>query len=43
MKTINWTKAILAGILGTILFDIVGLIITGNWWDIPGILVQKQD
>ena len=41
MKTINWKRAILAGFLGTILFDLVGLIITGNWWDIPGILGAK--
>ena len=41
MKTINWKNAIIAGILGTILFDISGLIITGNWWDIPGILGAK--
>ena len=41
MKTINWKSAIIAGILGTILFDFVGLIFTGNWWDIPGVLGAK--
>jgi hypothetical protein len=41
MKTINWKNAILAGFLGTLLFDLVGLLITGNWWDIPGILGAK--
>ena len=41
MKTINWKKAIIAGILGTILFDIVGLILTGKWWDISGLLGMK--
>lgn len=41
MKTINWKNSIIAGLLGTILFDIVGLIITGTWWDIPGILGAK--
>jgi len=41
MKTINWKKAILAGVLGTILFDVVGLLITGTWWDIPTILGTK--
>lgn len=41
MKTINWKYAILAGFLGTILFDLIGLLITGNWWDIPGILGAK--
>ena len=29
MHTINWTKAILAGIAGTILFDLFGLV-TGS-------------
>jgi len=41
MKTINWKNAILAGIIGTILFDLVGLLLTGNWWDIPGLLGAK--
>ncbi|WCO01193.1 hypothetical protein [Psychroserpens ponticola] len=41
MKTINWKQAILAGFLGTILFDLLGLLITGNWWDIPSILGAK--
>lgn len=41
MKTINWKNAILAGIIGTILFDLVGLLLTGTWWDIPGILGAK--
>ena len=40
-KTINWKNAILAGVLGTLLFDLLGLAITGNWWDIPGILGAK--
>lgn len=38
---INWTKSIIAGILGTILFDIVGFLMTGNWWDIPGLIGSK--
>lgn len=41
MKKLNWTKAIIAGIIGTILFDIVGLLFTGQWWDIPGMLGDK--
>ncbi len=41
MKTINWKNAIIAGILGTILFDLAGLLLTGNWWDIPGTLGAK--
>lgn len=33
--------AIIAGLIGTILFDLVGLFLTGTWWDIPGILGAK--
>lgn len=38
---IDWFKAISAGISGTILFDIVGLAFTGQWWDVPGLLGEK--
>lgn len=38
---INWLNAILGGILGTILFDIIGLLFTGVWWDIPAIIGEK--
>ena len=41
MFKLNWTKAIIAGIIGTVLFDIVGFLFTGQWWDIPGILGEK--
>lgn len=41
MKTINWKNAIIAGIIGTILFDLLGLLFTGQWWDIPSILGEK--
>ncbi|MFO7846353.1 MAG: hypothetical protein R6V27_07320 [Balneolaceae bacterium] len=41
MHTINWTKAILAGIAGTILFDLFGLITGSGWWDIPALLGDK--
>jgi len=41
MKELNWKKAIIAGIIGTFLFDIVGFLFTGQWWDIPGLLGQK--
>lgn len=41
IQTINWKNAILAGFIGTLLFDLVGLLITGNWWDIPGTLGAK--
>lgn len=37
---INWIKAGAAGVAGTVLFDIVGLLFTGTWWDIPGVLSQ---
>ena len=29
-KTINWKNAILAGIIGTLLFDLAGLALTGK-------------
>ena len=38
---INWLKSIYAGIIGTLLFDIAGFAITGQWWDIPGLLGSK--
>lgn len=38
MHTINWTKAILAGIAGTILFDLFGLVMGMGWWDLPAML-----
>ena len=41
MKTINWKYAILAGIAGTVLFDLFGLVMTGEWWDIPSLLGEK--
>lgn len=41
MKSLNWKNAIIAGIIGTLLFDILGFIVTGQWWDIPALLGQK--
>ena len=41
MKSINWKNAILAGMAGTLLFDIFGLVMTGKWWDIPELLGDK--
>ncbi len=38
---INWKKAIIAGVLGTILFDIAGIILSGQWWDVPALLGEK--
>ncbi len=43
---VHWTRAILAGILGTLAFDILGLLLSammGNpsWWDVPRMLGMK--
>lgn len=38
---INWMRAITAGIIGTLAFDIIGFLFTGQWWDIPSILGEK--
>ncbi len=39
--TINWKRSMLAGIAGTVVFDLIGLLMTGTWWDIPGLLGAK--
>jgi len=41
MHRINWINAIAAGVAGTILFDIVGLITGAGWWDIPALLGEQ--
>jgi hypothetical protein len=38
---INWKNAILAGVLGTILFDLAGFVSSGQWWDVPALLGEK--
>jgi hypothetical protein len=38
---INWKNAILAGIAGTLLFDLFGLMMGMGWWDIPALLGEK--
>ena len=38
---INWKRTILAGLIGTFVFDGLGLLLTGQWWDIPGLLGMK--
>jgi hypothetical protein len=43
MHTINWKNAILAGLAGTILFDLFGLIMGMGWWDIPALLGEKTE
>ncbi len=41
MRKINWKIAIAAGLAGTVLFDITGLILSGQWWDIAAILGEQ--
>lgn len=41
MHTINWKNAIIAGFAGTILFDVIGLIMGMGWWDIAALLGEK--
>lgn len=41
--SINWTRALLAGLVGTLVFDLVGFAFTQQWWDIPGILGGKLE
>jgi hypothetical protein len=43
MKTINWKNAIIAGIAGTILFDIFGFTLSGEWWGTPALLGEKTE
>jgi hypothetical protein len=38
---INFVKAGIAGILGTVAFDLVGFLFTGTFWDIPALLGAK--
>lgn len=38
---INWKRAAFAGVVGTILFDVIGLLLTGQWWDLPQLLGAK--
>lgn len=38
---IDWRRAILAGLAGTLMFDVLGLLLGGQWWDIPGLLSMK--
>ncbi|WP_309398228.1 hypothetical protein [Cerasicoccus maritimus] len=37
---INWIKALLAGVIGTLLFDVTGFLFTSTWWDIPNVLAS---
>lgn len=38
---IPFPQALIAGLIGTLLFDITGFALTGNWWDIAGLLSTK--
>lgn len=38
---IDWKRAIFAGLVGTLAFDVLGLVLTGQWWDVPGLLGMK--
>lgn len=38
---INFKKAVIAGLVGTLVVDIVGVALTGTWWDIPNLLAAK--
>lgn len=38
---INWIRAIVAGLAGTLVFDGLGFVLSGQWWDIPGLLSMK--
>jgi hypothetical protein len=43
-RAITWkaaAMAAIAGVLGTVAFDLFGLVATGQWWDIPGLLGAK--
>ena len=34
-------RAVLAGLVGTVVFDLLGFLMTGQWWDIPALLGGK--
>src|SRR3970282_1163877 len=37
----RWARAVLAGLVGTVVFDLIGFLMTGQWWDIPALLGGK--
>jgi len=39
--TIRFTNAIIAGLAGTVAFDLVGFALTGTFWDIPALIGSK--
>ncbi len=42
MKNLNFKSILLAGFIGTMMFDVFGLIMMGQWWDIPALLSGKM-
>lgn len=38
---IHFRRAIIAGVLGTVAFDLAGWALTGTFWDIPALLGSK--
>jgi pimeloyl-ACP methyl ester carboxylesterase len=34
----RWARVVLAALLGTVVSDLIGYLITGRWWDIPALL-----
>lgn len=38
---INFTRAVIAGVIGTVAVDLVGFALTGTFWDIPALLGNK--
>jgi len=37
----RWARPVLAGLVGTVIFDVIGFLMTGQWWDIPALLGDK--
>ena len=39
--SIDFRKAVLAGVAGTVAFDLAGFLLTGEFWDVPKLLASK--
>ncbi|GBC85466.1 hypothetical protein HRbin11_01916 [bacterium HR11] len=44
----DWTRVIVAGLVGTVVFDVVGFLLTAmmgtpTWWDVPRLLGMKTN
>lgn len=37
----RWARPVVAGLVGTVVFDLIGFLMTGQWWDIPALLGDK--